>query len=111
MVAPDWSADWLHRESEAWLDLRARSQFNKGFVELSAGEQAKLKAELQPDIRSNRFDIATGRLTISDERAKAITSAAGHYESVFSSDPAGAALRETYAHVFEALKTPTPPKA
>ena len=97
LVAPDWSADWLHRESEAWLDLRARSQFNKGFVELSAGEQAKLKAELQPDIRSNRFDIATGRLTISDERAKAITSVAGHYESVFSSDPAGAALRETYA--------------
>jgi nitric oxide reductase subunit B len=97
LVAPDWSADWLHRESEAWLDLRAKSQFGKGFGALSSGEKAKLKAELQPDIRSNRFDAGAGTLTISDERAKAIATVADHYESVFSSDPAGAALRETYA--------------
>ena len=97
LVAPDWSADWLHRESEAWLDLRAKAQHGKNFGELSAGEQAKLKAELQPDIRSNRFDAGAGTLTISDERAKAIATVADHYESVFSSDPAGAALRETYA--------------
>jgi nitric oxide reductase subunit B len=44
LVAPDWSADWLHRESEAWLDLRAKSQFGKGFGALSSGEKAKLKA-------------------------------------------------------------------
>ncbi|MEY3516600.1 MAG: hypothetical protein RIS67_817 [Pseudomonadota bacterium] len=97
LVAPDWSADWLHRESEAWLDLRAKAQHGKNFGELSAGEQAKLKAELQPVIRSNRFDASAGTLTISDERAKAIATVADHYESVFSSDPAGAALRETYA--------------
>lgn len=97
LVAPDWSADWLHRESEAWLALRAKAQFGKSFSELSSGEQAKLKAELQPDIRSNRFDAATGTLTISDERATAIATVAAHYESVFSNDPAGAALRQTYA--------------
>ena len=26
LVAPDWSADWLHREATAWLDVRARAK-------------------------------------------------------------------------------------
>ena len=25
--APDWTADWLHRELENWLDLAAQQQF------------------------------------------------------------------------------------
>jgi len=29
LVAPDWSADWLHREAEAWLQIRASSQYGK----------------------------------------------------------------------------------
>jgi nitric oxide reductase subunit B len=97
LVAPDWSADWLHRESQAWLDIRANTQFGKPFSALGTGEQAKLKAELQPDIRANRYDANNDTLTISDERAQAIAAVASHYESLFSTDPAGAALRETYA--------------
>src|SRR5690349_18504173 len=30
-VAPDWSADWLHREAMAWLDLMAREQTGHDF--------------------------------------------------------------------------------
>ena len=26
LIAPDWSADWLHREAVAWVDLIARRQ-------------------------------------------------------------------------------------
>jgi len=97
LVAPDWSADWLHREAEAWLKIRASSQYGKSYKSLSAGDQAKLGAELRPDIRANTFDPATKTLTISDERAQAISEVAAHYESLFSNDPATAALRETYA--------------
>ncbi|MFM6988263.1 MAG: nitric-oxide reductase large subunit, partial [Arenimonas sp.] len=97
LVAPDWSADWLHRESQAWLDLRAKSGFGKPYAELGKGEQAKLQAELQPDIRANRYDPATATLTVPDQRAEAIAAVASHYETVFSDDPAGADLRETYA--------------
>ena len=97
LVAPDWSADWLHRESQAWLDLRAKAGFGKPYAELGKGEQAKLQAELQPDIRANRYDPATGTLTVPDQRAEAIAAVASHYETVFSDDPAGADLRETYA--------------
>jgi nitric oxide reductase subunit B len=97
LVAPDWSADWLHRETEAWLSLLAQRQFGQPFDSLSAGEQAKLKAELQPILRANNFDPKTGILTVSDDRAQAMQTVTDHYESVFSADPAGAALRETYA--------------
>src|SRR6478735_9809454 len=97
LVAPDWSADWIHREASAWLDLRARRDLGQPYATLTAGDQAKLQAELQPDFRANTFDAATGVLTVSDERAQVMRQVAAHYESVFSRDPATAALRETYA--------------
>jgi nitric oxide reductase subunit B len=97
LVAPDWSADWLHRETEVWLSKLAQQQFGKPFTSLSAGDQAKLQVELQPILRANTFDPETGILTVSDDRARAMQTVADHYESVFSEDPAGAALRETYA--------------
>ena len=97
LVAPDWSADWLHREAEAWLQIRASSQYGKSFKSLSVGDQAKLSAELRPDIRANTFDPANEVLTISNERAQAISEVAAHYESLFSNDPATQSLRETYA--------------
>ncbi len=97
LVAPDWSADWLHREAMAWLELRAQRQFGQPYSKLNAGDQAKLQAELRPDIRANDYNAQTGVLTIDNERAQAIAQVAAHYESLFSRDPATAALRETYA--------------
>jgi nitric oxide reductase subunit B len=97
LVAPDWSADWLHREAMAWLDLRAMRQMGKPYARLTAGEQARLQADLKPDIRANGYDAQTGVLTIADERAEAIANVAAHYESLFSRDAATAKLRNGYA--------------
>ena len=97
LIAPDWSAEWLHREVMALLDLRARSEFGKPYEMLDGSEQAKLQAEIRPEIRLNTYDDATGSLVISDERALAISQVAAHYMSVFSNDPATAELREAYA--------------
>jgi len=97
LVAPDWSADWLHREAMALLDLRATQQFGRAYEQLETGEQAKLQAELQPEFRVNTFDVANQSITVSVDRAKAIATVAAHYQSVFSKDPATAELREAYA--------------
>ena len=97
LLAPDWSADWLHREIMAMLELRARSEFGNAYSALDPSEQAKLQAEIKPGMRTNTYDPATGVLTVSDERALAITQVAAHYESVFSNDPATADLRKSYA--------------
>jgi nitric oxide reductase subunit B len=106
LVAPDWSADWLHREASTLLDLRAQGEFGQPWASLDAGLRAKVQAEVQPDVRRNGYDPTTGVLTVSDERALAITQVAAHYQSVFGNDPASAALRETYAMKTDTVADP-----
>jgi nitric oxide reductase subunit B len=97
LVAPDWSADWLHREAMAWLELRARATTGRAYADLGTGEQARLQAELRPLLRANTYDEGRERIVIPAERAQAIAQVAAHYNSLFSNDPATHALREGYA--------------
>ncbi len=97
LVAPDWSADWLHREAEAMLELDARRVTSEPYSMLDKGEQARLQARLQGEMRQNTHDAATGDIVVSDLRAQAISQVAAHYASVFSNDPATRDLREAYA--------------
>ena len=78
LVAPDWTADWLHREAVAWLDLRARSKNGSAYGQLDAGEQARGQAELRPLIRSNTFDAASNTIVIPPQRAQAMAQVAAH---------------------------------
>lgn len=96
-LAPDWSADWLHREALALLDIWALSEHGLTFDELDTEVQAGLERRLQTELRKNTFSAADNRITISPDRAAAIAAVAGHYDSLFSSDPDLAALRENYA--------------
>jgi len=106
LVAPDWSADWLHRQIGAELDLRAQRGYGQAWASLDPGLQAKLRAELTPDYRRNAFDPATGTLSVSDDRAQAIAQVAAHYVSLFGHDPATADLRETYAMKSDTVADP-----
>jgi len=97
LLAPDWSADWLHRETEAMLELQARSDAGQSYASMEAGDQAKTQASVKPLIRSNTFDASKQDIVVSNMRAQAISNVAAHYESVFSNDPSTHALREAYA--------------
>jgi len=97
LLAPDWSADWLHRESQAMLELLARDEGAASFASLDAERQAALKARIQPELRHNTYDAASDTITVSPLRAQAMNVVAAHYMSLFSNDPATAKLRETYA--------------
>jgi len=103
-VAPDWSADWLHREAVALLDLLARNDGASSYGALAAPEQARLKAILAQTMRANTYDAATGVVTVGDERARAIASVALHYSGLFQGDSAEArGLREQYAFPIDAV--------
>src|SRR5262245_52414561 len=41
-VAPDWTADWLHREAMFILDRWASADFSKSYDELNVEQQAQL---------------------------------------------------------------------
>ena len=97
LVAPDWSADWLHRESLAMLELNARRTFGNAYERLPPRDQGTLQADLKAQLRTNTYDVSRDEIVISDRRAQALAQVSAHYDSLFSNDPATAALRESYA--------------
>src|SRR6185436_1985360 len=59
-VAPDWTADWLHREATAWLDIESRREYAVPYSGLGEDQQASRATLLQPRLRANTFDEHTG---------------------------------------------------
>ena len=57
--APDWSADWLHREAMTLLDQYAAPA---SYASLPAERQAALRERLRRELRTNRYDATTGTL-------------------------------------------------
>ncbi|TXK59812.1 nitric-oxide reductase large subunit [Alkalisalibacterium limincola] len=96
-VAPDWTADWLHKEAVAWLDIRSRAVAGVDYADLEVGLQAAEAARLKPVIRENTFDEAAGVITIAPERAEAIAVVTDHYVRLFTDDPDFEELRKAYA--------------
>lgn len=96
-VAPDWSADWLHRECVWLLDRWARAQHGKAYPELAAPEQAALRARLGEELRTNGHQAGSGDLVVSADRVESIRAVADHYVRLFGGAPELARLREAYA--------------
>ncbi|MBP7567307.1 MAG: nitric-oxide reductase large subunit [Burkholderiaceae bacterium] len=94
--APDWTADWLHRELTAWLELGAQERHGRAWAQLDAGAQGALRAELQAEYRANRLD-AQERLVVSPRRAQAMAQTAAYYDQLFSDAPALRGSREHFA--------------
>lgn len=97
-LAPDWSADWLHREASALLDIRARAEGSSSFASLTPREQAADEAELRIDMRRNTYDPATGTVTVTPERAAAIAVVQNHFRDLYQArTPEAQKLRVDYA--------------
>ncbi len=107
-VAPDWTADWLHREAVFMLDAWAKEGGASSYDSLNAEQQAALKARLKKELRTNRYDPATGTLTVSVDRAAAIRSNSNHYSGLFGGSMDGdlPRLREAYAMMERTIKDP-----
>lgn len=105
-VAPDWSADWLHREATWLLDHWARGAYGQPHAQLDEGAQALLRVRLSREMRTNTYDPATGEITISPDRAAALAAVGAHYAALFGNDPALNDLRDAYALPANAVTTP-----
>jgi nitric oxide reductase subunit B len=91
-VAPDWSADWLHRESEILLNTWAVRAGAFNFAALGLDQQAVFKARLIREMRTNTYDAANNRVTIDADRAAAFKQLAAYYADVFASGRAEYAI-------------------
>ncbi len=93
--APDWTADWLHRELVAWLDLAAGDSYGSPYADLNEDQQASLRHQLKREYRGNR--VIDGTLVLSPRRSQAIQQTASYYNALFGGDPALHGSRESFA--------------
>ncbi|MCZ6564960.1 MAG: hypothetical protein O6852_02350 [Gammaproteobacteria bacterium] len=95
-LAPDWSADWLHREALALLALIGRDE-NFGSSASHEQQREMHKVTLRSEMRKNTCNPDTGVVTVSSERAHAIKSVAEHYVGLFTAkDKDFLELRKNY---------------
>jgi nitric oxide reductase subunit B len=104
-LAPDWSADWLHKEASFMLERMARDQEGSAFEDLSDEKKAFLKVVLQRELRNNNVD-ERGVLTVSGIRAEAIAENSNYYKGLFTDNPVMADLRDTYSIPENSIKDP-----
>ncbi|MBL7087602.1 MULTISPECIES: nitric-oxide reductase large subunit [unclassified Acidovorax] len=95
--APDWTADWLHRELLNWLDVAAERAHGKPFADIDAAAQAVLRDRMKTEYRTNTYNPETGVATVSSVRADAIAMTALYYDQLFSDAPALHKTREHFA--------------
>ncbi|MBC7684580.1 MAG: nitric-oxide reductase large subunit [Bdellovibrionales bacterium] len=96
-VAPDWSADWLHREALALQDLFSERAMGGKYADLDVGDKARIDVMVKTELRTNTYDAATGTVSLSPIRAEAVRRTAAHFNDLFGNAAALDALREQYA--------------
>lgn len=104
-VAPDWSADWVHREAIFMLNNYAQTQFSKSFDELSDEQKASLTTRLQNELRKNTYNEETKTTTLSENIVNAVKNNMEYYSALFSDDPKMDKLREEYSIPANSIKT------
>ncbi len=92
-VAPDWSADYLHREAIFILNEWAQKDFSNNYDSLASEQKAVLRQRLQDTVRKNNYDGASGRLTIEPVRARAFEDNLKHYSDIFLNGKAAYAVQ------------------
>ena len=90
-VAPDWTADWLHREASFVLDEWSGSAYGKPYAQIPAEDQARLRGRLETVYRNNTYDASTGTIRVDPARARAFDACLKHFSDVFING------REAYA--------------
>ncbi|WIO73892.1 nitric-oxide reductase large subunit [Porticoccaceae bacterium LTM1] len=95
--APDWTADWLHRELLNWLEIAAREQHRTPYAELTGKQQHDLQYDLKEEYRTSTYNAAHDTAVLSDRRIEAITETAAYYDALFGGDKALQPTREHYA--------------
>jgi nitric oxide reductase subunit B len=105
-LAPDWSADWLHKEAVFIVNELALQADGVPFKQLTEERKAALKITLQRMLRTNTYNADTKTITVSSIRAEAIADNSKFYKGLFTNDTTLAGLRDAYSIPENSLKNP-----
>jgi nitric oxide reductase subunit B len=82
-VAPDWTADWLHRECMFILNEWAQADKGTNYENLPSVEQAGLRERLKELMRKNTYNPADRRIVLDPIRARAFAANLDYYTNLF----------------------------
>lgn len=102
--APDWTADWLHRELIAWLNITSQQRFSQDYDSLTVLQQEQLKAELKLEYRGAQVNDQE-QVLLSDTRIEAIKQTADYYDRLYGDAPELKDSRESFAMKDNTLPT------
>lgn len=94
-VAPDWTADWLHRECIFILDEWAHAEAGTSYDALPDERQAALRERLKSLMRTNTYDPSTNTIRLDPIRARAFEHNVSHYQDLFTKGRAEYAIPES----------------
>ncbi len=90
-LAPDWSADYLHRMGlylaarHHGLDSEAAGIFSQeNYASLDPQERLRLQSLVTAEIKTNRYDPATGVLRFTEYQAEALAVLTDYYTDLFT---------------------------
>lgn len=107
-LAPDWTADWLHREAKTLLELLLQNPVNDLSPEQNLAVQ---QYALIKEMRTNNYDLSTGLITVSDLRSDAIKKVENHFIRLYvGKDNESLILRRNYAFPVHGLLSNTEAK-
>ena len=106
-TAPDWTADWLHREALFILNNWSEDEYSTSYKDLGTEQRAGLERRLQEEMRQNTYDEASNTITITPIRAKAVEHLNAYYKGLFMQNPELDELRNNYAIPKNSIKDET----
>ncbi len=108
-VAPDWTADWLHRELTTELDQWSSRDHAQLYSQLVPEQQAGLRERLTTEFRTNTYVATSRTITVSPDRARAIDANVAYYTKLFADGrddyalPRGTVVEPARAHALAAF--------
>lgn len=83
-LGQDFTAESLHVMVSTMRDTYAQQRFGRPFAQLADDEQAAIGEQVKREAHRNRYDAATGTLTLSAAQAAGLAAIEAHYRTLFS---------------------------
>ncbi len=93
--APDWTADWLHRELVNYQEIYSQRTWGKAFHETTRSEKMTIKAAMLDDYRDAK--LVDNKVQLTDLRKEAFEKTKSYYLSLFSNTQELRETRKAYA--------------
>ncbi|TAM15254.1 MAG: nitric-oxide reductase large subunit, partial [Rhodanobacter sp.] len=82
-LGPDYSAEALHQIGQDSANALAVKQYNGPLTALSPGQRAGVQAQVAELLKTNRYDAATGTLTLTPAESEAYRQQVGYWTDYF----------------------------